>query len=451
MAGLLIAMGLLVVAIGIATGVMTRRAELVPGTTVCRGCKFDLATHFSDARVPQSFACPECGRAVQGLADTSNRRVKKPVHRLFVFLVTVLGLLATGSGVAMKAPTTNLNRFKPLWLLHFELFQATPKVQSAAAKEVASRLSSGSVSRQDFDPIFNTIAKLQTDSSVLWNKSWAELVLAADSAGLVSPQQLATVAKQGTKKSLVTRKRVRVGTAIPLKIVRESDRAMSGSSSLSLVQRARFVQSQILGDTPRLHGISSENTAWESGKGWTSFLGPTARKVGPIRVTVIAQHEIAVSGSKQPLLAWEQTLTADMICVGADEPIIEEVCDDSLAPRIQSSIRISRLSRAGAGGRSAMFDINISSLPINFAADILVRCADGYGSLPERNIGTLVLAAGADGSYGQSTQMPAEFPCMTVDVVLRPSMKAAEQSPDLESVWMGPDIVIRNVPVSEDH
>ncbi len=344
----------------------------------------------------------------------------------------------------MQAFSGNQNRWKPIWLLRTELFGNSPTVQTAAAKELASRVAAGGVSKATFDPIFDAIAHRQRDPKTQWNGSWADLVRAADAAGLMSPNQLATFARYGTRYALQTRPRLRVGDPIPLRFVEDSDRNMRGPSSVSLVRRLHYVETRVGDDTQMIHGFLSERSPWDNGTRSMAFLGPKAPSIGSIIAVGTIRVEIAIRGSSTPLETWEERLPISADCVGTEEPLIEVNNDRTIAESLLSAIKITRLQRRQPNDPYVELSAQGIDLSVNIAVEVLLRCTTNTGEHIEEHLETLVIRAGTQENYSQLARLRTNFPCDTVDVVLRPSVKVAEREIDLDSVWFGPDLVYPN-------
>lgn len=447
MAGMLIAIGGLVTLLAIVALLLVRRSERVPGTSACRRCGFDLGPLLNDARVAATFACPECGRSTSGFNDTRNRVTPNRPLRALTTLALSLGLLATLSGLGMKAFSGNQNRWKPVWLLRIELFGNSPAVQTAAANELTSRFAAGGVSKATFDRMFDDIARRQRDPKTQWNGSWADLVRAADAAGLMSPNQLATFARYGTRYALQTRPRLRVGDPIPLRFVEDSDRSMRGPSSVSLVRRLHYVETRVGDDTPMIHGFLSERSPWDNGTRSMAYLGPKAPSIGSLIAVGTINVEIAIRGSSTPLETWEERLTISADCVGAEEPLIEVNNDRTIADSLLSAIKITRLQRRQPNDPYVEIHTQWINPPVNIAAEVLLRCKTNTGEYIEERLDTLVIRAGTQENYSQLVRLRTSFPCDTVEVVLRPSVKVAEREIDLDSVWFGPDLVYPDITI----
>lgn len=447
MAGTLIAIGGLVALLAIVALLLVRRSERIPGTCVCRRCGFDLAPLLNDPRVATTFACPECGRSTTGFRDTRNRIAPNRVLRAVTTLALSFGVLCAIAGIGMQALSGNQNRWKPIWLLRTELLGNSPAVQTAAANELISRVAAGGVSKATFDRMFDDIARQQRDPKTQWNGSWADLVRAADTAGLMSANQLATFARYGTRYALKTRPRLRVGDPIPLRFVEDSDRSMRGPSSVPLVRRLQYVETRVGDDTPMIHGFLAESSPWDNGTRSTAFLGPKAPSTGFLAVIGILKVEIALRGTNTPLEAWEERLLVSADCVAVDEPLLEINDDRTLTDSIHSAIKIRRLERRQPNDPYIQIYTQWITPPVNIAAEVFLRCTSSTGQNIEERLGYLIIRSGTQENHSELASLRIDFPCDTVDLVLRPSVRVAEREIEIRSIWLGPDLVYPNIPI----
>lgn len=447
MAGMLIAIGGLVTLLAIVALLLVRRSERVPGTSACRRCGFDLGPLLNDARIATTFACPECGRSTSGFKDTRNRIAPNRPLRALTALALSLGLLATLSGLGMKALSGNQNQWKPIWLLRIDLFDGTPKAQTAAADELATRFASGSVPKPTFDAIFDAIIKRQADPNGPWNRSWADLVQSADRAGLATPIQLASFARFGTTFKLTTRSRIRVGDRVPLRIENVSNRTLEGPTSIGLRRKAKYVQTTLNDDVCMDHGFSSDGSPWGLGTGALTFKGPEPTTPGSVRVTGKMLIEISAKGSTTPLLAWEESLRCETHCVPENEPLIEVIRDEVAVASMRPAIRLTKLARQQPNDPTVLVELEWEAIKVNFAADMILFCFQDDGTEHRKHIGTILIPAGSKSGLGQFVDLPLSFPCKTVDFILRPSVEVAAGSIDLDSVWIGPDLVYPDITI----
>jgi hypothetical protein len=131
----------------------------------------------------------------------------------------------------------------------------------------------------------------------------------------------------------------------------------------------------------------------------------------------------------------------DIEIVDTDEPSLRVVRDDSLFSAIAASLSVDRLELSDQ--RLIDLMIGVRHSPADLGLEVLLRPRDGSHAGREINIGSIWFASGATSGYGIGRDI-LDLDATRVDIILRPSVQAAELSPTLASVWIGPDIVIEN-------
>jgi hypothetical protein len=84
--------------------------------------------------------------------------------------------------------------------------------------------------------------------------------------------------------------------------------------------------------------------------------------------------------------------------------------------------------------------------PANLAFEVFIRPCDGSAAGKEFKAGSISFAAGGTLGYGTSAEAEA-WDARYADVVLRPSIEAAEANVALESIWLGPEVVFPRVAI----
>ena len=115
-----------------------------------------------------------------------------------------------------------------------------------------------------------------------------------------------------------------------------------------------------------------------------------------------------------------------------------------MSAAIASSLSVGRLEFSDQTRINLMIQVRAS--PADLGLEVLLRPRDGAHAGRELSLGSSWFASGATSGYGIGRDIRdlGGGDATAVDIVLRPSVSAAEGSPSLTSVWIGPDIVIEN-------
>jgi hypothetical protein len=192
-------------------GVRGRRLNEHPA---CRRCGFDLLGVF-----PGGANCPECGAPLGG-----RRAVRTGVRQRRRSLVVIGGglvgvvLLVFATGVWFMFAGPSLNAYKPSFFLVLEGRYSDAAASRAAAKELLSRQTDGSLSDRQVAWAVSGALALQADTESVWVGEWGDLVERARAAGKVSDADYERFLRQSAVLALVARPGAARGETIPLAI-----------------------------------------------------------------------------------------------------------------------------------------------------------------------------------------------------------------------------------------
>ena len=192
-------------------GVRGRRLNEHPA---CRRCGFDLLGVF-----PGGANCPECGAPLGG-----RRAVRTGVRQRRRSLVVIGGglvgvvLLVFATGVWFMFAGPSLNSYKPSFFLVLEGRYSDAAASRAAAKELLSRQTDGSLSDRQAAWAVSGALALQADTESVWVAEWGDLVERARAAGKVCDADYERFMWQSAVLALVARPGAARGETIPLAI-----------------------------------------------------------------------------------------------------------------------------------------------------------------------------------------------------------------------------------------
>jgi hypothetical protein len=237
-------LGLLLVCAG-------RRGYRINTHPTCRQCSFDLHGVY-----PGAVTCPECGAGIK-----QERFVRIGVRRRLPVLTGVGAILMIlpimPFGVALYAAMTgvNINQYKPMGLLLWEVKRATPTHAATILNELERRHAAGELSAEQVPPVIDAILDAQARPQVPWNEAWGDIIemtklvpVAAAPSGTGSTQgvkggpskeQIERFRTNGGVLELLVRPKVRAGESLPIFIDLKESRVGTSTtimSNLSLVE-----------------------------------------------------------------------------------------------------------------------------------------------------------------------------------------------------------------------
>jgi hypothetical protein len=181
-----------------------RRGRAIDHHPICKQCGFDL---FGLAEL---IKCPECGAELSARTiRLGHRRVRKVP--LIVGLVLALPSLALIGLIAVIAVRqTDLNRYKPLWLLLRE-------ADRPALLEIGRRFTANQLSRGQVDRVTAAALLTQANTSTPFLFEWGNFIEMARAAGQVDDPSWKRYAEQALPLQLVARANVRRGDPVPIR------------------------------------------------------------------------------------------------------------------------------------------------------------------------------------------------------------------------------------------
>ena len=460
-------------------GLRGRRTDDHP---LCRRCRFDLTG------LPASSAnCPECG------ADLTAARATVVGHRRRRGGLVALGLamllpalLVGGGAVWWTASGFDPTPFKPVWLLMREAdspayptadlalaeldrrsqrgdltaaqkaalldlavshLSASPEMDTKWLRRVEPGRQAGALSQAQIDAVTDCALAAQADLALPWSVWWGGWVEAARKAGQVSDARWRRYARQAVLPlTLEVRPRIEADAdGLPVRLSMPEAR---------LTFPTHFVLAE-LGLAFRLDGgrwVELTDGHAERSELYHDFTetGQLPIKTDSGRLAPGPHHldvrkPLAVEergGPARSLASWAQTFVADFVVLPPGEASATPVADRREEPKVLASVGIHGLEVGRHGPGEVQCWLRIFEVPVGMAFDVFLRDRAGR----EWPMETLTLKAG---TYADHIFCSGTAPGLTVgraDVLLRPSLAAAEASVDVATYWDRP-ILLRGVTV----
>lgn len=421
--------------VGLVLTVLGFRGRIISTSLHCRACQFDLTG--------VQGRCPECGAELDhhGAMMVGMRRHRPRFLAVGISLmVSVLAVIAV-YGVG-RVRGFNWNTVKPASLLTRELKSHSNATSDAAMKELESRLSADELATGRAVTIMELALERQADADdKRWFTSWGNYLETCRVKGLMSAEQLKSYARHAPSITADTRPRVVEGDNFPVRLRIGGGRVGERSTlrmhiwQLDTSENGKVISRGGGGGTMGL-GVG----------GWGSMGTLVTASGPPGRHTLTARWKLEVTdgASTTPLATWEQTFDLDVNVLPEGQSTVQVVADQSLGRAIESSLTANQCVVMPAGeSQQASGMINLQAAPIAVAFDVFWRDPNGPS---EWKVGKVAFIGSGGAGHVYGGALPKDFALPTVDVVLRPSVRAATETTNIFTIWGG-EVTIRGVPV----
>ena len=142
-----------------------------------------------------------------------------------------------------------------------------------------------------------------------------------------------------------------------------------------------------------------------------------------------------------PRVTWTCVVPVPIEVVGPNESVITRVTDQALNP--SAGLKVTAASRDAADRTQIRLNITYPPAATAIASKLVICVAGRDHPGPDVTFSGKVSA----GTLTTTVTVPLVPPVVkTFDLVLRPSVEAAERHPDMDRIW-GNEIVIRDIPL----
>jgi hypothetical protein len=420
-------------------GVRGRRVDDHP---ICRRCGFDLF-----GRPDGSDRCAECGADLahpRALRDGRRER-RRGLLGGGVALLLVAVALAGGKGyTAYLASDVQSN--KPAWWLVRELDSGDPAVAAAAAQELSSRVLTRTLVQRHIDNAADRLLERQADEQRTWDPAFGNFIDGARQANQLDDARYHRYAAQAARFALIVRPRINRGDPLPFAICELPARVGSRSSLKVIYTTTGSIDGLVVAGRVSSLTLLTDNDH-DTVASAMSLAPNVADQLADGRheakvVVHLEFHSTSDRPETTPLLWTKKVLTAPFELLPADPSAVEVARDDALRPTIERAVRVTQADYRKWSEDELQIALRLDTVPVDVAFDAFVRTADGT----EHPVTSIATVAGAEKSAvaGGSIAIP-NLPG-DVEVVLRPSVRAAKRTTDVFGVWDG-EIVKRDVTV----
>ncbi|HYE60457.1 MAG TPA: hypothetical protein VD997_00550 [Phycisphaerales bacterium] len=456
----------------------------------CRWCGFDLENIY-----PANVTCPECGAGLKReKAVRIGQRRKRPVFILSGVLFVLMPLAPIGVVLFASITGTDVNRYKRLGLLLWEVDRVDSKRAALIAGEFFNRLAAANVDIAQEQRILAYTLDRQADPARAWGKEWSDVIDRVRLNGRLMKQDEQRFLSQSVLPKLKARPRVTAGDVFPVGVAHEL-RAGGDQAMASIWLETATINGEKLNRTwpepgsenifgaaaapnmPLAHiMIMPQAAAWGMPQNNTSvavFRTKSDLPPGPavIELEVLVYVEKWTSavgvmsfGAGKPKPTSPRVrkvkLSVPVEVMPAGVASVERVpASEQLAAELAQKLRPSHFTvNRQLFGSYVHADFSIGDLPVPIVFDVIARTHNHVeGVSKEVNLGTLSSGAadfqgyagspwGSDGAtrtLWYSGRLPKG---KTIDLVLRPRPELAQRTLDLTRVYEG-EVIIRGVQV----
>jgi hypothetical protein len=455
---LLIAALLLVCAVAgallLGLGLRGRRISANPH---CRKCRFDLVGLAIDA--PDS-RCPECGASLrEPRAVRAGLRKRRPIVAAVGAAVLLVPIAIVGITLAASV-RNNVHALKPDFWLMIEARSASPAAITPQLGELLARMQVGTLGSSNTTALIERALDVQADHAGGWDTAWGDILDFAAAGGLLSEEQLARNARNAPVWTMQVRPKVVEGddwvVALALGPSRVGN-APAGRMPLVFQPQLREIRS---GDRVLYanRGIGASRMGIHSGGGsaMTQRLQVPEGESGVYEVTALWELGVAVDYDRDPIVTWTEEREAKIEILPQGTTSIELVDDPGMRERVLQSLSLTQGLRVSPQALSGVpqvgYGIQCRNPPMDLAFDLIARerlAADApAGTVPrEWHVGSVAFSGGGSHNHGGGLEARG-FDAAAVDLVLRPSVHAAQGTLGIYKIWDG-EVVFRNVPVND--
>ncbi|HTW95465.1 MAG TPA: hypothetical protein VMD30_11755 [Tepidisphaeraceae bacterium] len=391
----------------------------------CRQC--DYLLHGID-----SERCPECGSYLSQATIVHGEARRK--WNAFVAGWLILMALLAGVGVVGSGQLQQIDwyHYLPTYFVMRDLNSAAPATVQRAWTELTRREKAGSLSVGNRQELI-AYALMKQRSAPLPVTSLAQAAIdflgQEYASGNLTASEQAQFGRQCVRIQLKVRKEVVAGDFVQYQLKEDAVAPDKGSIWFALTEMKTVVDGKTRQEVGG--GLRGMGTGGGSVGGGIEFKPPGKHVLGEIWHVEILDGPFDRLSDK---LIWQSDETQTVpfeILAKAPPGLIQPISDPKLAAGMRGAIQQVRLWRApGNGPNWVGGQLDVSGLPANLACDLMARF-DGQ----EVEICTVTCGAHlGQWDIGSNGETKVHLPD-TVDVILRPSEKAARETVDMFSYW----------------
>lgn len=423
-------------------GVLGKRIGVAPH---CGHCSFDLSgLNLASGASPN---CPECGATLSGRRAIRHGRLLRRTQLIVLGLTLAILGVGTGGFAFYNWTQSATPAQLPTAMLLFDAYLSGGTSSTDAIDEVAGRIANDQISH----PLRNylirsTLASRRSSSG--WDKKWTSIVAAGRLANCVSDSDWIEFVKPSVELSIECRDQVRSGAKLNV-TYHYGAPSLKSSPFLDRVCEMEMNTMEIIpgDDRRRLFSAPGEIMRGFRHQWFNHPVIPGPAGCDYFEAIGLCTLRDPRNPSKS-IAVWTVSAAHPIEILPGDVPTVLPLFDLSLQDLVKQSIQFTRLdlvqdSPDWIRGQAAFTSTGIG-IPLAFEA--ILRPRDGPLSGQEFPWTTFSLDEKGGGYLGWGASAKI-YGATAVDLILRPSISAAEATSSFRTIWMGDDIVFPSFPV----
>ena len=402
----------------------------------CRRCNYIL-------HGIESERCPECGATLSPAAIIRGERRRRwgPFAAGWVILLMVGGLLVAVSDDSLS--NIDWYEYTPTYFVLRDLNSTTPANVQRAWTELVRRDTAGELSAERRDRLVVFALAQQAAAKPPYGPMDTAAVNYLGTrlvAGDLPAAQRTKVFEQSVRMTLQIRPKVIAGDLVPYLFAHDGAGPENHSIWIRITEAGATIDGKPVSGND---GGSSGFSGFSSGSFGSALKCPVVGKHSATLTCQITMFAGTFDSATATLLYRADRTLSGNFEVLATEPsgYMQPMFDPKLVAAMAAAIKPTSF-RYNIKQKSLDGQFNISGLPVNLACDVYVR----YGG-NETKLSAMTCAVGSPCDYGVGGKVKGSVPT-TIDIILRPSEKAARQTVDFRTFW-NQEIVFPNVPVAQ--
>jgi hypothetical protein len=412
----------------------------------------------------------------KGDAESDSEDSKQPTVVLCGILLLALATCLGATLIWARTQNVDWNTIKPAsWLVSEAKADGKDKATQQAILTLIDRMATGKLVQHDVAGLVDHYLQVQADPAQSWANHYGLFIEATHRYELLDDDSWKRYVRQAISLSLETRKRVRVGGRIPIRI----DGGFNTADGPGFI-RSAGPQSVIGIDlVPRQYALGPMQLSWNQLKTYyqQDRIGPLVfehgSKVEPVKSGLptapphtetprapspaglvgakAGDHEMKLSYNAvaynlnqrdAPIIdSWVIELKAKLQLVEADQSPVELLRDPGQAQLVRDAISIRPIQLSAQGpDNSFTMPYRLLNLPVDIYFKVSIRAGDReapVGFMRTKPSSSVITTSGRYIALQSGD---------TVDVILKPAPFHAERTLDIDTIW-GEDIIIEKVPV----
>jgi hypothetical protein len=410
----------------------------------CRACNYIL-------HGLQSNRCPECGATLSPTAIQHGQPRRRWGPFLSGWLILIFLAIFTISGGISALRDIEWYHYKPTHFVMEDLNSGQPTIALRAWTELMRRDSAGSLAASTRDDLVKYALLRQANAQppfTALDTATVNYLGARCLAGDLPKDQQTKFFEQCFRIRLAVRAKVILGDYVPYLVIHEGigpTQSFFAPGLPSFWTKVILMNASIDGKKEsRSGGVSSESMGFGAGTMGSSVnCSVPGKHQLDLTIRIEISHGQFGPAGLPTLYEAEQTISANFeVLATKPDNLIQATSQPSMTAGLRAAFTPSNFRFDSKNMNMLEGNIGISGAPQNLAYDVIAV----YGG-KEHNLSTIAYKMGSGmWSYGVNGTVTPPPPA-TVNIILRPSEKAARESVDLYGYW-SQELVFPNVPVS---